>query len=199
MNLFLIRILQWLMRLLFGVSVPETIPHQPCLLVANHNSHLDVVLISFLLNREHLKNTYSVVAADFFNKGLIGWIARLVFNPILIDRKKNATQSPLEPVIQKLKEGKSIIIFPEGTRGAPGEISMFKRGVGLLAQQFPELPVWPIYLTGAERAWAKGDLIPVPMNCAISVSSQPFYGRNFTTPEEIAAQLEQSIRNMAGN
>ena len=81
----------------------------------------------------------------------------LLMNGIPIERRPPRGSDPLEPIIQKLKAGESLIFFPEGSRGKAGVVAPFRRGIGLLAREFPGLLVVPVFLSGPERIWPRGE------------------------------------------
>jgi 1-acyl-sn-glycerol-3-phosphate acyltransferase len=68
-----------------------------------------------------------------------------------------------------LADGDILIVFPEGTRGAPEEMGAFKAGVARLAEATPDTPVIPIYIQGAGRALPRGSKIPVPFDITIVI------------------------------
>ena len=59
--------------------------------------------------------------------------------------------------------GHSLILYPEGTRGEPGELAPFHTGIGRLLEQHPELPVIPAHILGPERALPRGASVPLPV------------------------------------
>jgi len=69
----------------------------------------------------------------------------------------------MSEIKSKLGEGHNVIIFPEGTRGIPGEIQTFKSGIGRIAEQFPHIHILPVYISGTERSFPKQGFIPVPI------------------------------------
>jgi 1-acyl-sn-glycerol-3-phosphate acyltransferase len=210
MNILLVKFFQYFLRIFFGISVDGHLPPQgkteQCIIVANHNSHLDVFLISFLLSNAQMRLTHAVAAEDFFNKGFFGRMAGLCFNPVLIKRQKtkNRTENPLQPVYEALDDGKSLIVFPEGTRGNPGQLSQFKRGIGFVAQKYPSVPIYSAVINGVERAWGRGDFLPLPLNCHIKLLKNTIEGNQYvknkkdlseSVAEKIALDLETLIKN----
>lgn len=75
---------------------------------------------------------------------------------------------PLAPLIEALKSGDSIIIFPEGTRGHTGEPQKFKSGLFTLAQQFPDVVLVPAWIENIQRVMPKGEVVPVPILCSVT-------------------------------
>ena len=139
------------------------VPKGPCLVVSNHNSHLDAAVLMTLFPLRRLPYVHPVAAADYF--GSSWWkraLAMLLMNGIPIDRNAPRGSDPLEPVIEKLKAGETLIFFPEGSRGKAGVVAPFRRGIGLLARELPGLLVVPVFLSGPERIWPRGEA-PVPL------------------------------------
>jgi 1-acyl-sn-glycerol-3-phosphate acyltransferase len=133
------------------------------ILVANHNSHLDTALLFQVLPRRHLSRTHPVAALDYFGKTKVLFrLAQFLFQPIWIVRGDRETD-PLEGMRERLRQGHSIIIFPEGTRGEPGVVAPFRTGVGRLAEEFRDVPIVPVFLAGAERALPKSSALPLPV------------------------------------
>ena len=74
---------------------------------------------------------------------------------------------PLEPLRAALREGDSLIIFPEGTRGATALPARFRSGLFRLATEFPTVELIPVYLDNLHRSLPKGALLPVPIVCTV--------------------------------
>ena len=86
---------------------------------------------------------------------------------VLVDRRRSEHSDPLEPLRDCLREGSSMIIFPEGTRRPQAIPSEFKSGIWRLAREFPNVELIPVYIENLYRAMPKGALIPVPTVCSI--------------------------------
>lgn len=155
-----------LLHLLFGVNVvgrENLVGLDRFIMVANHNSHLDVFLLYTTLPVQTITRTHPVAALDYFSRP--AWLYSalcFVFQPIWVDRT-DKSRSIIQAVQARLDEGHSIIIFPEGTRGQAGEIQDFQRGVGLTARKNPDVPIVPVYLEGPERAFPKRASVPLPL------------------------------------
>ena len=144
-------------------------------LVANHNSHLDTLALFASIPMSLLHSLHVVAASDYFGKNrLVIFLMRWCFNAVLIRRKRTEVcegPDPMEQMKALLQQGKSILIFPEGTRGAPGHIEPFKPGIGKLLQAFPHIPCIPAYISGTETSLPKGSLFPLPIPIRISLGS----------------------------
>ena len=75
---------------------------------------------------------------------------------------------PLAPLVEALRSGDSIIIFPEGTRGHTGEPQKFKSGLYTLATMFPEVVLVPAWIDNVQRVMPKGEIVPVPILCSVT-------------------------------
>jgi 1-acyl-sn-glycerol-3-phosphate acyltransferase len=132
-------------------NVPAT---GPVLLVSNHLSVLDPPLVGSATDR---KLTF-LAKAELFEIPLFGrFIRALNARPL---RREGADASALREALRTLREGRALLVFPEGTRGADdGELREAKTGAGMLAV-VSGAPVVPVYITGSGRAWPKGRRLP---------------------------------------
>ncbi len=111
---------------------------------ANHQSHLDWVLIWAALPRELRASTRPIAARDYWTANRFKhWLTREVFNAVYVSRARSADQDPLEPLLAALKNGDSLVIFPEGTRSSKGVPQAFKSGLFHLAEAFPQVQTHP--------------------------------------------------------
>ncbi|MBV5321023.1 MAG: 1-acyl-sn-glycerol-3-phosphate acyltransferase [Sulfuricurvum sp.] len=165
--LFFALIVRPTVLLIFGVHVrgrEHLSTDKPCIIVANHNSHLDTLVLMSLFPLRKIHRIRPVAAADYFMKNrLIAWFSTHFIGIIPLSRKVERSHShPLEPLRQALEAGDSIILFPEGSRGEAEQMSKFKSGVAHLAKMTPTVPVIPIYLGGAGKVLPKGEALLVP-------------------------------------
>jgi 1-acyl-sn-glycerol-3-phosphate acyltransferase len=136
---------------------------------ANHQSHADLVLIWAALPAELRSITRPIAAKDYWTKTPFKqWITTAVFNAIYVDRVKTSDQDPLEPLIDALESGDSIILFPEGTRGNQEEPQAFKSGLYNLAMKFPQVVLVPAWINNVQRVMPKGEVVPVPILCSVT-------------------------------
>ena len=75
---------------------------------------------------------------------------------------------PLAPLIDALRSGDSIFIFPEGRRGHTGEPQKFKSGLYALATMFPDVVLVPAWIDNVQRVMPKGEIVPVPILCSVT-------------------------------
>ncbi len=136
---------------------------------ANHQSHADLILIWAALPHELRAIVRPIAAREYWTKTpLRQWITTAVFNAVYVSRERNAGEDPLEPLIDALDKGDSIILFPEGTRGHAEEPAPFKAGLYNLAQRFPQVVLVPTWINNVQRVMPKGEVVPVPVLCSVT-------------------------------
>jgi 1-acyl-sn-glycerol-3-phosphate acyltransferase len=136
---------------------------------ANHQSHLDWVLIWAALPRELRGATRPIAAKDYWTSSPFKqWLTSAVFNAVYVDRQRTDDQDPLEPLLEALNNGDSLVIFPEGTRSNKGEPQAFKSGLFHLAEAFPQVQLIPAWIDNVQRVMPKGEVVPVPILCSVT-------------------------------
>ena len=147
---------------------------------ANHQSHFDLVLIWAALPKDLRSTTRPIAAKDYWTASPFKhWLTREVFNAVYVARTRTDDQDPLEPLVEALKQGDSLVIFPEGTRSNKGEPQAFKSGLFHLAEQFPEVQLIPAWIDNVQRVMPKGEVVPVPILCTVTFGAPLHLG-----PEE---------------
>jgi|UniRef100_UPI003783293C 1-acyl-sn-glycerol-3-phosphate acyltransferase len=142
---------------------------RPFILVSNHTSHLDGILLASLLPTSWRDHVFPVAASDtFFEKRSAAAFAARFLNALAI-RRRGAHNHDLEEMRKRLTRDKEVfIIFPEGTRSRTGEMSAFRSGIGRLVAK-TSVPVVPCYLEGCFRAWPPGRHFSKPLSVGISI------------------------------
>ena len=136
---------------------------------ANHQSHADLVMIWAALPEELRSITRPIAARDYWTKSdFKRWITTAVFNAVYVDRERQGDEDPLQPLIDALQSGDSLIIFPEGTRGHAAEPQAFKAGLYNLALRFPDVVLVPAWIANVQRGMPKGEVVPVPVLCSVT-------------------------------
>ena len=136
---------------------------------ANHQSHLDWVLIWAALPSELRARTRPIAARDYWTSSPFKqWLTSAVFNAVYVSRTRVDDQDPLEPLVDALHAGDSLVIFPEGTRSNKDEPQPFKSGLYHLAEQFPGVQLIPAWIDNVQRVMPKGEVVPVPILCTVT-------------------------------
>ena len=136
---------------------------------ANHQSHLDWVLIWAALPHDLRAGTRPIAARDYWTSSRFKeWLTTEVFHAVYVNRARTDDQDPLEPLVQALAQGDSLVIFPEGTRSNKGQPQAFKSGLYHLAEQFPGVVLVPTWIDNVQRVMPKGEVVPVPVLCTVT-------------------------------
>lgn len=162
--------------ILLGMNVRgrEHLPKTgPAVIAANHNSHLDTLTLMALFPLRDLPKLRPAAAADYFMRSK--WLAWFALNIIgIIPLTRGAVRkNPLADLEASLDRGDILILFPEGSRGEPEQMTDFKRGLSYLSKARPNVPVYPVFMHGLGKALPKGSFILVPFNCDV-IAGEPF-------------------------
>ena len=139
------------------------------ILIANHNSHMDTMAIMSAIPSRYIHKVHPIAARDFFGGSLLKKILmRYLVNATLIQRDRDdPNNDPIDSMDKMLKKSRSLILFPEGSRGIPGVMAKFKKGLGYLIQRNPEINVIPVYLDNVYKTLPRGKNLILPYNCSI--------------------------------
>lgn len=191
--LHVIRLVLWLV---LGVEVNhgDRLPNTgPVIVVANHNSHLDALVLMSLFPSHLWSHLRPIAAADYFleNGPVLAWFARRILQIIPVQRQHpGGKRQFLKDCGEALDRGQILILFPEGTRGEPEQLSKLRSGVACLAKRHPQVPIVPIFLYGLGRALPKGSLLLVPFICQVRVGQMLHWtGHKQGLMEQLGQQL----------
>jgi 1-acyl-sn-glycerol-3-phosphate acyltransferase len=170
--MWLSNLLIGLVRILVGAS-PRWVGCAPSpaqrIYFANHSSHIDTVALWSALPPDLRARTRPVAAADYWNTGTIRrYVALKALRVVFVERMHSGSAAhPLQPLIDALECGDSLILFPEGTRNMQALPGPFKAGLFYLAARFPDVELIPVYLENLHRCMPKGTVLPVPLICTV--------------------------------
>lgn len=164
----------------FNVRRKERLPQSgPAILVANHNSHLDLFALQSLFPLAMAPRLRPAAAADYFMRTpLLAWLSQRLLGAIGIPRTglTHAGGHPLAGCQAALDAGDILIIFPEGTRGEAEKMQGLKSGIAHLARSNPTVPVIPVYMAGLGKAMPRGSWVPIPTFADIYIGAT-LYGK----------------------
>ncbi len=150
----------------------ERLPMQgPAILAANHNSHLDTLVLMSMYPILKIPDIRPVAAADYFLRNrLTSWLSLNVIGIIPLDRSGKTKQELLFANCHKaLDNNQILLIFPEGSRGKPEKMSRLKKGIHYLIKDRKDTPVIPVVMHGLGKSLPKGEALFVPFNCDVII------------------------------
>jgi 1-acyl-sn-glycerol-3-phosphate acyltransferase len=146
-----IRLLLRLTGIRVRIEGLENIPSDPCVFAANHISALDPMAFIPAIPRR----VAILVKTELFKVPILGTAMRVSqFVPVDRAVKESAALSVTRSV-ERLRQGISLAIYPEGTRSPDGRLRPFKRGAFSMATQ-AHVPVVPVSIAGAQKLMRKG-------------------------------------------
>ncbi len=189
------RLLQHLLRpsarLLFNLKVygAENVPASGgALIVSNHQSYLDPILLPLHLNRP----LNYIAKSELFVNPIYSWFLRSVLNAFPV-RQGHGDVRAVKETIRRLKEGHLMNIFPEGSRTYDGEIALLQGGSALIVHR-ARVPVVPAVICGAYDAWPIQRKFP---RCRpIWIQFGPPMELAALSNAEIVAVIDRTLRSM---
>lgn len=156
---FVKRIAEKMLSLYFKVRVEGQVdlPQSPFIIAANHQTVFDSLFILKTLKLKVIRNTFFLAKGKHFQQGWKKKFARWN-NVILIDLNEDLVLT-IQKTAALLKDGKNVIIFPEGSRSADGSIGEFKQLFAILSKEL-NVPVIPVAIKGGYEAMPKGHRVP---------------------------------------
>ena len=171
----------------------------PFVLVANHASHLDALVLASSLRWRLRERTFPIAAGDtFFDTPVTAAFAAFALNALPMSRR-HAGAHALQHLRERLVEQKCVyVLFPEGTRTRDGSMHSFKAGVGMLLAG-TSVPVIPCHLSGTFNALPPHHRFPRPakirlrIGCPLQCAATPNDRGGWN---EVAGQLEEAVRRI---
>ncbi len=181
------------------ISVPL---QPPFVMIANHSSHLDALVLAAALPCRLCDRVFPVAAGDvFFVTPGVSLFSAMFLNALPMWRKCCGPHALAELKKRLVEEPCGLILFPEGTRSRDGTLAAFKPGLGMLVAE-TAVPVIPCHLSGAFAAFPPAARIPRPRKIALRIG-QPLYFDSVKNRragwEEIAISSREAVLRLGGS
>ena len=149
-------------------NLPDT---GPALIAANHNSHLDTMVLMSLYPLSKIHKLRPVAAADYFlSNRIIAWFSLNVIGIIPLQRSGVENRDQLfKSCHEALDKGDILLLFPEGSRGEPEQLAQPKKGIYHLIKERTDTAITPVMMHGLGRALPRGEALLVPFNCDVVI------------------------------
>lgn len=176
----------------------ENLPEGQFILISNHASHIDTLVLLCMFPVRKILEIRPVAAADYWTRNkFIYAITDFLFNILPIPRKGiTPSHNPLKVMEDALKKGYSLIIYPEGTRSYGEDIGPFKPGVAHLVKRNPQIPVIPVFIQNTARMLPKGQFLMVPLFVDVVIGKPLTFSKNMKK-EEILDILYKSVKELS--
>jgi long-chain acyl-CoA synthetase len=180
---------------IFGLEkVPRTTPF---LLCPNHDSFLDGPFVIAVLPRLAIDNIFILGYSDYW-QGMLGRRLGELFRIVPIDPNVNLIRA-MQAGAAGLKEGRVLLVFPEGTRSIDGLVAEFKKGAAILAYELG-VPIVPVGIRGTYEAWPRGGSFrfhPIEFHFGEPVDPRAF-GNAADPYTAITDKLRTEVKTLAG-
>ncbi|MGV7928552.1 MAG: AMP-binding protein [Spirochaetota bacterium] len=150
----------------------ETLPDIPFIIAPNHQSYLDAFLLMLVMPRRILKETFFIANSKHLITRIAGTLSR---NIIIINFEKDL-KAAMHMTAAVLKNGKNVVIFPEGTRSRDGRLGAFKKTFAILSKEL-NVPVVPLAISGAFESFPFGRMLPRPGNIRLHFAEPVYPGK----------------------
>ena len=191
--LFFAFIVKPIVFVVLGLNIKgrEKLPLEGGAVIAhNHNSHLDTLVIMSLYPLSKIDKIRPVAAADYFMRNkFVSWISTYCIGIIPLDRTGASSQEELFKEPHEALDNKDILIlFPEGSRGKPEQMTRLKKGLFYLLKDKKDIPIIPIAMQGLGNSLPKGEALFVPFNCQVVI------GESINIPEN-SQTLNETLKD----
>jgi 1-acyl-sn-glycerol-3-phosphate acyltransferase len=184
-----------------SITGRQNLPAQPpYVLVANHTSHLDALVLAAPLPWRLRDRVFPIAAGDvFFETPLASAFAAGLLNALPLWRKKCGPHA-LEQLRKRLLEEPCVyILFPEGGRSRDGKMMTFKPGLGMLVAG-ADAPVIPCHLDGCYEALPPENRFPKPRRIRLRIG-EPVNFKDVANDRQgwlhIATTLKERVQALA--
>lgn len=195
------RVIQMVSRDFFHLRVSgiERLPRKgPYILSSNHQSYIDPVIMTSCLPKEIMENTFALGTSEIFGQGFMRRLARWI-RVMVLDPDANLVPA-MRAGAYGLKQGRILILYPEGERSIDGSPRIFKKGAAILSIHM-QVPIVPVAIDGFYDAWPRGKnffqkLAPLKMVFGDPIAPPPESDASEAAYDALTAKVKSQIVEM---
>jgi 1-acyl-sn-glycerol-3-phosphate acyltransferase len=182
------------------VEGKENLPSAPpFVMIANHSSHLDTMVLGSALSCKWCDRVFPVAAGDvFFESSFKSLFSAQLINALPMWRKHCGPHALADLKDRLVNEPCGYILFPEGARSRDGALLPFKPGLGMIVAG-TTVPVVPCAITGAARAWPADSRWPRPRKVHLRIGPPLIFealSNNRAGWEQVSRETEDAVRRL---
>ncbi len=145
----------WAAGIHLDVDGLENLPEEPCIIMFNHQSALDILAYMSILPI----NWRAIMKREVGQIPFIGWVARLSGHYLVARDGSSSDTKEVKKIVGKIRSGPTVVVAPEGTRSKDGKLLPFQKG-GFLIAVLARVPVVTMVITGGAELLSKGSRHP---------------------------------------
>jgi len=147
----------WAAGIKLEVEGLENLPKDPCIIMFNHQSALDILAYMSILPIDWR----AIMKKEVGQIPFIGWVSRLSGHYLVARDGSSSDTREVKKIVSKIRSGPSVVVAPEGTRSKDGKLLPFQKG-GFLIAVLARVPVVTMVITGGAELLSKGSRHPHP-------------------------------------
>lgn len=147
----------WAAGIKLDVTGLENLPKEPCIIMFNHQSALDILAYMSILPIDWR----AIMKKEVGQIPFIGWVSRLSGHYLVARDGSSSDTKEVKKIVSKIRSGPSVVVAPEGTRSKDGKLLPFQKG-GFLIAVLARVPVVTMVITGGTELLSKGSRHAIP-------------------------------------
>jgi 1-acyl-sn-glycerol-3-phosphate acyltransferase len=147
----------WAAGIKLQVEGLENLPEEPCIIMFNHQSALDILAYMSILPIDWR----AIMKKEVGQIPFIGWVSKLSGHYLVARDGSSSDTKEVKKIVSKIRSGPSVVVAPEGTRSKDGKLLPFQKG-GFLIAVLARVPVVTMVITGGAELLSKGSRHAVP-------------------------------------
>ncbi len=175
----------------FEVKGLENIPaHAPCIIAPNHQSYMDTLILASSLKGSIMRKTYFFAKEKHFRSAFRRFVAQN--SHVIVMNINSGLKNAIQQTAAVLKNGKNMVIFPEGARSRDGGLMPFKKTFAILSKEL-NVPIIPVAIKGAYQSLSVGSRFPRPGKITLEFLAPLYPGDH--DYDSLARHTQDTIQN----